>query len=869
MKTIIAPSYNRQRILRNLAKKNNGKLTDIQVLPFSTALHEESEDLIYTTLKIQKSLKDHIDEFPIYGKMIKYPSFLQEVIEFSKKCALYDITADDLPDNTPNDEELKQIISYVLTYPFVEFINKDKNKEAINKLIESDVEIDSNFINDPYHFRLLNKLKQTKSHSYHSSTLSPSQSLKISLNTRQEIEKIAQDIIKNNVSCNIILCDSANQYPVIEQVFKRYNIPFSTTCGKTTIQIPYMFSSLVQYAIKKDKDSFILAACRNSFSIPCPKEAISFLTQIYTGDSSIDISFKQFPKQQQFKLKGQQTMIDKWLEQIKQEKEELFNCSSPKDALISAYNILRNNQIVYVQKEKSAALNIRNTLSSCLSLIQSNDDVLTLLKMIETISTSFTQDITDFCTVTSLQNPIPAATNSYVVGCSGSNYPGYKAESGLFDETYVRAIKNNKFPSSEERFNQYNEQIKWIEQSATNQIIFSCPSNDYEGKDISPAFQIELMVGKGEIWKPSVLKPNKKTEHKLEKDTAKKIFTKNIIVTDDETKKEKEIKDIVTGSISSIEKYFKCPYSYFIQYGLGIREDQCIGLDSASIGTIQHSILEEGIKKYGKDISKLTKEEIAVLIEPSFNSMDALYPNEKEKHQLTKERLINSVHNVILFLADYEKNNSYKPKAQEKHFDKYKISDHVYLNGTIDRVDLHINEVRIIDYKSSSHSLSEPKIKAGLQLQLLSYLVVACKLFEATPAGAYYISLENSNSKDVAAKVTQKSFDKAKPKNQKKLDGWTYTKNKDSLDATNGDYISSLSKLRDYEETKKCINDLYEYFYNGLLNGNIEVAPIGGNDQDGACKYCKFKSVCRFHGEAVDAKAIVDYKLTLTKGGKE
>lgn len=869
MKTIITPPYNRQRTLRRLAKENGGKLVNVQVPSFSIALQEENEDTSFVTLKIQKLLQEHIDEFPIYGKMFCFPAFLQEVITFAKKCVLYGIEAEDLPEKTENELELKKLLSYVLTYPFVERNNVRKASVILEQLKMEDVEIEPLFLSDPYHYRLLEQLKTKKP--YLSNKTNPKTTLKRALNSRQELEAIAQDIIANDEPCNVILCDPKNQYPLLEQIFLRYGIPYSTTCGTTSIQVPYMFSSLVKYALKKDADSFLNIAKHHAFSTPCPSEVLPFLFQIYTEGGLSDIPINALPPQQAGKTISLLKKITNWLETIEEEKQTLFQCSTPKDALVSSYNILRKNNILSSPKEQSTAFNIYKTLNDCLPLIESNEDAFALLDMLESVSISYTKDRTDFCIVTSLQKPVPTTFNSYVVGCCGTNYPGYQAESGLFDETYVRSI--NKFPSAEERYNQHMVQMEWIEHSATNRILYSYATNDYEGKDISPAFQIEMVLGEGELWKPKTLKPNTKKEHVLKKETAKAIFTRNIEV------KEKTKSDVVSGSISSIEKYFKCPYSYFISSGLFLRKDQSLGLDTASIGTIQHAILEQGVKKYGKDISKLTDEEIASLIEPSFQAMDALTPTNKENHKLTKERMVHSVHNAILFLSEYEKYNAYKPLEQEKKFANYPISEHVYLNGTIDRVDRNHKEVRIMDYKSSEHSLSETSIKAGLQLQLLSYLMVACDVFEAAPGGAYYFSLKDENIDSPAAKVGMTGFDPiAFPKEKeesaliqsKQLKGWTYTKNITALDESEKQkFIVALKTEHDFEATKQCVHDLYEYFYHSLLSGDIKVSPINGNQQGGACVYCDYKSVCRYHGEAVEAKQLVDYELTIRKSEKK
>lgn len=856
MKTILVPSYNRQRTLRNLAKENGGKLTDVKVLSFSSALHEQSDDSASVLLSIQQQLLSHKEEFSIYGDMFQYPAFLNEMISFAKECILYDISVEQLPEDNPNNMELKQLLSYVLNYPFLEKEFKKNAQKEVDELKKSDVEIRPFFLPDAFHYRLLEELKKEKP--YQKEDHSPIASLKTSLNRRQEIETIAQDIIQNGVTANVILCDPENQYPVVEQVFSRYNIPFSTTCGTRGVQSSIIYRALVEFGIYQDVEHFLKAISCNAFSVPCPDGVYSFLCQTYDGSEFHHLLSQDVPSQKKKIIEGLEKARDNWLTKIEEEHHALLQCTSAQDVLICAYNLLRNHPLVKDSKEQTAALSIRTSLNSCLTYVKTKQDALTIVESLYSSSISFTSDVTDFCTVTDLRKPIPSATNSYVVGCSGASYPGYKAKSGLFDETYVKKISN--YPSSEERYNMYMDQLSWISSSAKDQLIYSCSSNDYQGRDITPAFQVEQIVGDNQsYWKPLALKPKEEPVHSLDTSLTKALFEEN---------------GVVLGSISRVERYFVCPYSYFIQSGLHIREPQTLGLDAASIGTIQHSVFEQGVTKYGKQINQMSDEEILKIISPSFTAMNEIEPFEKEKHQLTKERMLMVIRKAIDFLADYESVNFFEPKEMEYKF-VYPMTDHVTLRGTIDRLDIHNDDVRILDYKSSDKSLNEKKVKAGEQLQLLSYLIVACEEFKKKAAGAYYFSLKDNQVKDKATNVKTKDIEdthygtleeeaKAAIK-AKSLSGWTFTENDYSL-GIDSIHILKPKYRYDYSLVEKCIRELYKAFYDGLMAGVIPVEPI-----EGACTFCKYKPVCHFHGELLKPQPVVmkDASIRIEKKDKK
>lgn len=65
--------------------------------------------------------------------------------------------------------------------------------------------------------------------------------------------------------------------------------------------------------------------------------------------------------------------------------------------------------------------------------------------------------------------------------------------------------------------------------------------------------------------------------------------------------------------------------------------------------------------------------------------------------------------------------------------------------GKIDRVDIAKDEegryLRIIDYKSSNHTINLNDALYGLQLQLLTYLDAVCKFEDAEAAAVLYFNL--------------------------------------------------------------------------------------------------------------------------------
>ena len=194
----------------------------------------------------------------------------------------------------------------------------------------------------------------------------------------------------------------------------------------------------------------------------------------------------------------------------------------------------------------------------------------------------------------------------------------------------------------------------------------------------------------------------------------------------------------------------------------------------------------------------------------------------------------------------------------------------VQLHGCIDRIDTAGSALRILDYKSSAKSLSDKSIKAGLQLQLLSYLIIASRRENLRPAGSYYVSLKNEGAKSEAGKFNKTNKDgvlsdhcddenllKEATIKERRINGWAF----DDPLISSGDYKQYFkpgSGTYSYETAEQCITELYEYFYSAACSGDIRVDPVST-----ACTFCKYKTICRYHLPSRPAKELVMKDVSL------
>ena len=250
--------------------------------------------------------------------------------------------------------------------------------------------------------------------------------------------------------------------------------------------------------------------------------------------------------------------------------------------------------------------------------------------------------------------------------------------------------------------------------------------------------------------------------------------------------------------------------------------------------------------------------------------MEEASPEQKQLLHMTKERLVTGIQLTMKFLQSFENSTSFTPDQTELKFCE-EIIQGVILTGVIDRIDVYGQEfLRIIDYKSTGYSLSETKVKACVQLQLLTYAIIAEKIFGHKVAGVYYCSFR-SETYDVPAmikgrkEVSETDFsDQAEEERmmrERTLKGWTFTDRTTELDE-NGTHIATLTKQKDFDLIRACMEEIYSIFLSRIRNGDISLSP-----DESACGFCSFRPICRYHGEYRKQKPLVfnDVKFSIGK----
>lgn len=199
----------------------------------------------------------------------------------------------------------------------------------------------------------------------------------------------------------------------------------------------------------------------------------------------------------------------------------------------------------------------------------------------------------------------------------------------------------------------------------------------------------------------------------------------------------------VFTSVSRMEAYASCPFSYYVKYGLKAKERQMFSFDPVDAGTFMHHIIDEFSRMLVKSgISwrglgrEWCAEQVSILVEEQLAARGGGVLGSSKRYMYLSGRLKRTVTKAIMLISKHIEMSSFEPTGYEVEFGdtgryppiniELPSGDCIKMTGRMDRIDSMRNEdgtyLRIIDYKSGNKALKLADIYYGLQLQLVTYL---------------------------------------------------------------------------------------------------------------------------------------------------
>lgn len=348
---------------------------------------------------------------------------------------------------------------------------------------------------------------------------------------------------------------------------------------------------------------------------------------------------------------------------------------------------------------------------------------------------------------------------------------------------------------------------------------------------------------------------------------------------------------ILKSSVSRLEQYASCAYSYFLEYGLSLKERQMFGFEAVDMGTLFHGILEQFsllLEERGADWLHFSKELGERLLDEAVEAQAAVYGDNilfsSAKYRYVITRVKRILRRTIFTLQSQLQKGRFCPEYFEVSFsalsdiESVQISlseqEKMHLQGRIDRIDTCREGeqiyVKVIDYKSGGKNLDIAAIYYGLQLQLVVYLNAAVEMVRqkepekcVVPAAMLYYHAADPMIRTEGRELSGEELDE-KLRESLRMNGIVNAS--EAVISRLDDGFSSKSQVIPVERKKDgslgsrssvleegelqtvsaYVTDKIRELGKEILKGDIDKRPYAYGGENG-CTYCTYQGVCGFH----------------------
>ena len=364
------------------------------------------------------------------------------------------------------------------------------------------------------------------------------------------------------------------------------------------------------------------------------------------------------------------------------------------------------------------------------------------------------------------------------------------------------------------------------------------------------------------------------------------------------------------SSVSKLETYEKCPFQYFLKYGLKLKEKETAQVNNMDLGSFLHDILDNFFRTTPnyKDIDDETiRKKIDELVSQTFETFEKFGLTPKYRSLIL--RLKKVLFYTLKYIIEGLKNSDFAVLGSEIGFGNKPGSKYppieldlengkkLVVEGKIDRMDIaklpNGNFLRIIDYKTYAATMDYSKIYGGIELQLLTYAKVGLDNKDITfgkdeiekiakPAGILYFRIFEPTIKSVGRNIEIEDIEN-EIRDQFKMKGLILAdsnvvrsmdkridekQKSQAIEAALSDpnTVKNAEKVVSEEEFQKLINYtevLLKKISKEILTGKIAINPtyeVGAQTKT-PCEYCSYKNICGFDPKMKDNKYRIIPKL--------
>ena len=314
----------------------------------------------------------------------------------------------------------------------------------------------------------------------------------------------------------------------------------------------------------------------------------------------------------------------------------------------------------------------------------------------------------------------------------------------------------------------------------------------------------------------------------------------------DKDKLKQYLKGEITLSYSSMNNFFLCPFKYYIENILKLKERE--DTFPILIGNLFHHCLQN---LYNKDFD----------LDTTFTK----FLEDKElsaKEEFFVQKLKNILKKDIEVINMQDNLSQFKNKLTERKIVIEKNKNlKVKFVGIVDKISMLDNYIIITDYKTGNIETTLDNITDGLNMQLPTYIYLIKNGFEKDKkiVGFYLQKLLNNekidSTKDEYANNLKLNGYTINDENIIKLIDETYEDSKviKGMKTTKTGFYAytKLIKEEEIEKISNIVSDNIDKVIKAVENADFKINPKRLDNQLISCKYCPFKDLCFYKEEDI------------------